>query len=218
MNPEQVLAAAVVSWLADGGWEVYQEVETPNGRCDIVAVRGPIRWAIEVKTSLNLAVMDQAFRNAAWFHHSSIAVPAPANNQFASPRNWQLAHDIGKLLGFGVLRIVCFKGGEAPRVIQDTLPVLNRRPGTIHLHEEQKNWCAAGSNHGGHFTRFQSTAQRLTSFVKRTPGMSLKEAVKSIDHHYASVPSATGALSKLIRQGVIEGVRLDNGFLFPVAS
>jgi hypothetical protein len=218
MNAEQVLATAIVSWLTDGGWEVYQEVETANGRCDIVGVRGPIRWAIEVKTSLNLAVMDQAYRNAAWFHHSSIAVPAPSNNQFGSPRNWQLAHDIGKRLGFGVLRIISLSGGEEQRVIQDLQPKLNRKPGLVHLHEEQKTWCAAGSNRGGHFTRFQATAQRLAHYVKRQPGIALKEAVKSIDHHYASVPSATAALSKLIREGIIDGVRLDNGKLFPVSA
>jgi len=218
MNSEQLLARAVVEWLTVGGWEVYQEVATPQGRADIVAVRGAVRWAIEVKTQLNLAVMDQAYRNAAWFHFSSIAIPAPARLPFATPRNWALAHDIAQKLGFGVLRLIPRHGGEEHQVKQDIAPKLNRRPGTVHLHEEQKTWCAAGSNHGGHFTRFQSTVQRLTRYISGRPGISLKEALKAIDHHYASIPSGTAALSKLIREGVIDGVRLDNGKLYPIAA
>jgi hypothetical protein len=225
MNEEQKYAQAVVEWLTAGGWEVYQEVVTACGRCDIVATKGPIRWAIEVKTSLNLAVLDQARQNLAWFHHSSIAVPAPARNIHSTPRTWELAHALAELLGFGVIRIVLadklgYSAGYRREgvVMQDKLPRLNRRPGTVKLHEEQKTWCAAGSSGGGHFTRFQQTVQRLTGVVKRSPGIALKEAIKGTDHHYASVASATGAISKMIRGGIIEGLRLDNGKLYPLTA
>jgi hypothetical protein len=223
MNDEQKYAQAVVEWLTAGGWEVYQEVVTYCGRCDIVATKGPIRWAIEVKTSLNLAVLDQARQNVAWFHHSSIAVPAPARNLYSTPRTWELAHDYATRMGFGVIRIVLAeaKGYTIPReqvIKQDVLPRLNRRPGEVKLHEEQKTWCAAGSSGGGHFTRFQQTVQRLTWHVRRNPGVALKEAIKGTDHHYASVASATGAISKMIRGGVIEGLRLDNGKLYLVSE
>jgi hypothetical protein len=225
MNLEQQYAQAVVDWLTAGGWEVYQEVVTPCGRCDIVATKGPVRWAIEVKTSLNLAVLDQARQNVAWFHHSSIAVPAPARNIYSTPRTWELAHSLAELLGFGVIRIV-LPDPNAPRagyrlegiVKQDVLPRLNRRPGPVHLHEEQKTWCAAGSAGGGHFTRFQQTVQRLTWHVGRNPGIKLKDAIIGTDHHYASVASATGAISRMIRGGVIEGLRLDNGKVYPVTT
>jgi hypothetical protein len=225
MNAEQELAQAVVAWLGLEGWEVYQEVVTPCGRCDIVAVRGPVRWAIEVKTSLNLAVLDQARQNVAWFHHSSIAVPAPARNLFNMPRSWELAHDYAQRVGFGVIRIV-LPLADAPRnssrrettVKQDVLPRLNRRPGPVKLHEEQKTWCAAGSSGGGHFTRFQQTVQRLNWHVQRNPGIALKDAIKGTDHHYASVPSAVAAISKMIRGGVIDSLRLDQGKLYPALA
>jgi hypothetical protein len=225
MNEEQKYAQAVVEWLTAGGWAVYQEVVTPCGRCDIVATKGPIRWAIEVKTSLNLAVLDQARQNVAYFHHSSIAVPAPARNLFSTPRTWELAHDYAQRIGFGVIRIV-LPLADAPRnssrretvVKQDILPRLNRRPGTVHLHEEQKTWCAAGSSGGGHFTQFQQTVYRLSEYVRRNPGATLKDAIKGTDHHYASVPSAVGALSRMIRGGIIDSLRLDQGKLYPVLA
>jgi hypothetical protein len=225
MNEEQKYAQAVTEWLTAGGWEVYQEVVTGCGRCDIVATKGPIRWAIEVKTSLNLAVLDQARQNLAYFHHSSIAVPAPARNIYSTPRTWELAHALAELLGFGVIRIV-LPDPEAPRsgyrlegvIKQDKLPRLNRRPGHVALHEEQKTWCAAGSSGGGHFTQFQQTVYRITGLVKRNPGIALKDAIKGVDHHYASVASATGAISKMIRGGIIEGLRLDNGKLYPLTA
>jgi hypothetical protein len=223
MNEEQKFAQAVVEWLTAGGWEVYQEVVTYCGRCDIVAVKGPIRWAIEVKTSLNLAVLDQARQNVAWFHHSSIAVPAPARSLHSTPRSWGLAHALAKQLGFGVIRIVLadaegYRCSREQQIKQDVLPRLNRRPGMVKLHEEQKTWCAAGSSSGGHYTRFQRTVRDLTRYVERNPGIGLKDAIKGTDHHYASIASATGAISKMIRGGVIEGLRLDNGKLYPLTA
>lgn len=225
MNEEQKYALAVVEWLTAGGWAVYQEVVTPCGRCDIVATKGPVRWAIEVKTSLNLAVLDQARQNVAYFHHSSIAVPAPARNVYHTPRPWVLAHDYAERLGFGVIRIV-LPLADAPRnssrreavVVQDVLPRLNRRPGTVHLHEEQKTWCMAGSSSGGHFTQFAQTVYRLGEYVRRHPGATLKDAIRGTEHHYASVPSATSAITRMIRGGIINSLRLDNGCLYPLTA
>lgn len=218
MNKEQLFARAVVEWLAEGGWEVYQEVVTACGRCDIVAVQGPIRWAIEVKTTLNLAVLDQAYRNTGLFHHSSVAVPAPVKSMHNTPRSWALAHALGQRLGFGLIRIVLAEGRRSQLVKQDVLPRLNRHPAPVSLHEEQKTWCAAGSSGGGYYTRFQRTVRQLERYVLHHPGTALREAVRGTDHHYASVPSAVSALSKLIRGGVLTGLRLEHGKLYPAAA
>ena len=215
MNAEQELAAVVVDWLRAEGWEVYQEVTTGSGRADIVAVRGPVRWAIETKTSLNLAVMDQAADNVAWFHYSSIAVPAPANSSFASPRNWKLAQKVAGLLGFGILRVLPESGARDSRVFVDDrcTPRFNRRPGLVDLHEAQKTEGQAGSNGGGYYTPFRATCERLVWYVTRRPGLTLKEAVRNIRHHYASEPSAVQSLAKMIRQQVIP-LRLEHGKLY----
>lgn len=216
MNPEQKYCAIVVQCLKEEGWEVCQEVETRAGRTDIVAVRGRIRWAIEVKTSMNLAVMDQARANAPYFHYSSLAVPAPAGGKY--PRSWRFAEECGSVFGFGVIML-----HEQPRwgtVSMETRSRgrLNRRPLPVKLWEEQKTEVEAGSNSGGQYTNFKHTVRQLEWAVRRTPGIKLKDAVANISHHYSNEPSATGSLSRYIRSGIIKTVRIDNGKLFLVEA
>lgn len=214
LGAEQRVAQAICRWLVQEGWEVYQEVKAGLGRVDIVAVRDGIRWAIEVKTSLNLVVLDQAYRNRPWFHFSSVAVPAPARHPHGTPRSWDIAHVMAAKLGFGFIRVIPHGDRGDDLVKQDVRPVLNRRPAPVKLYEEQKTWVAAGSARGGYFTRFKRTAQHLTRYVQEHPGVTLKDALGSIEHHYASEASATGALARYIRDGSIAGVELRNGRLF----
>lgn len=73
----------VVRWLKDTGWEVYQEVSTYNGYCDIVAVRTingrEYRWAIEGKTACNSDVIMQAWKNQRHFDFVSVCTPFEPN-------------------------------------------------------------------------------------------------------------------------------------------
>lgn len=217
MNAEQEVAAAIVEYLTAEGWEVYQEVTIPGGgRPDIVGVKGPVRWAIEVKTSLTLTVLEQAQRNLAYFHLSSYAVPAPTRLPHGMPKGWHFAHDLAKELGFGALRVL----PESPRrhrVVEDVPSKLNRRPCRVALHEGQKTAVLAGSASGGYWTPFRNTAQLLIAEAIRRPGIDLRDAVKIISHHYSSNPGACRCLSNMIRQRVIADVRLDQGKLYPVA-
>lgn len=213
MNAEQYLAAALRQWLTEEGWEIYQEVEIPGGRTDLVAVRGPIRWGIEVKTTLSMGVFDQAHHNTRWFHHSSIAVPA-GKDGYCFGRNWDFARKCSQTFGFGILALANYPGTTDYRVLQQTRPQLNRRVGTVHLYEEQKTYCAAGSSTGGHWTPFRRTVQQLVAYVQRTPGCLLREVVKELDHHYSNAPSATRCLAEMIRSEVIKELRLDNGKLY----
>lgn len=215
MNAEQQLATTIVEWLTAEGWEVYHEVEIPcGGRPDIVAVRGSLRWAIEVKTSLTLTVLEQAQRNLPYFHLSSYAVPAPTRLPHGNPKGWYFAHDLARRLGFGALRVL----PESPRrdrVVEDVTPKLMRRPCAIRLHEGQKTAVQAGSASGGYWTPFRNTAELLVAEAVRKPGIALRDAVKLITHHYSSNPGACRRLADMIRQGVIKNVRLTDGLLYP---
>jgi hypothetical protein len=218
MNAEQKVAATIVEWLAAEGWEVYHEVEIPGGgRADIVAVQGPLRWAIEVKTSLTLTVLEQAQRNLAYFHLSSYAVPAPSKLPHGTPKGWRFAHELAKRLGFGALRVL----PERPRhscIVEDVAPKLTRRPGRVQLHVGQKTAAQAGAAGGGYWTPFRNTSQLLIAEAVRKPGIALQDAVKLISHHYSSNPGACRRLAEMIRGGVIADVRLDQGKLYPVLA
>lgn len=74
---ETQVAAPVVAWLRAGGWDVYQEVRQGAGAraCDIVATQGRLIWAVEVKTRLSNAVLEQAAYWRQYAHFASVAVP-----------------------------------------------------------------------------------------------------------------------------------------------
>ena len=216
MNAEQQVAATIVAWLTAEGWDVYQEVLVPGGsRADIVAVCGLLRWAIEVKTSLSLTVLDQAWQNTQYFHLSSYAVPAPTRLPHSSTRSWRFAQDMAKRLGFGALRVLPERPRHSP-ILEDVTPRLNRRPGRVELHEGQKTAVQAGAAGGGYWTHFMDTAQQLSKQVQWKPGIELRDAVKLITHHYASNPGACRRLSEMIQRGVIKDVRLEHSKLYPV--
>lgn len=213
MQTEQEWCAEIVRLLTHEGWEVYQEVEIPGGRVDIVAVRGGIRWAIEAKTSMNLAVIDQARANVPYFHYSSLAVPRPKGGSI--PRSWRLAKECGAVWGFGVIELLPYiewRQSFTMRCVQR--PRLNRRPLSVKLWEQQKDQAEAGGNRGGQWTSFKFTVQQLEHQARHTPGVLLREAIKQIEHGYGSVPSAVGCLSRYIRNGIINTLTLTNGRLY----
>ena len=82
---ETDLARAVVSYLESSGWDVYQEVlRNPHSmggygspRCDIFAVKGGVRWAIECKMSLGFRVLEQVEKWKGYANMVSVAVKRP---------------------------------------------------------------------------------------------------------------------------------------------
>jgi hypothetical protein len=84
--------------LIDNGFEVFKEVSTPHGYCDMVATKEvngqTIRWAIEGKMQCNDKVIKQALDNREYFHYCSIVAPQAPNFIYA---------DFLKRNGIGVL-------------------------------------------------------------------------------------------------------------------
>src|SRR5581483_4069856 len=74
-DSESALAAVVVAWLEHEGWDVFQEVESPAGLCDIVAVRGPLVWSVETKLAFGTGVVEQAYDRLRFAHLVSVATP-----------------------------------------------------------------------------------------------------------------------------------------------
>jgi hypothetical protein len=186
---ETDLAKAVVSSLSEWGWEVYQEVDGVGGRCDIVGKRGPILWAIECKVTLGLSVIEQAFKWRFRAHYVSVAVPSTRRrNGFA----WKVCGDYG--VGVFTVRGV----GERANVVEEVRPRLSRKIKPIVLHEEQKTFCEAGGNHGGHWTNFKGTVRNLVNYVNRNPGVEFNHAIRNIDHHYGTFGTAKSCLRGFI--------------------
>jgi len=201
---ESDLAAGVVAWLREQHWEVYQEVAMRTGgrRCDIVAKQGIAVWAIEVKKTLGLSVLEQALY---WTQHalySSVATP-PTRNRFG--------HDVARRLGLGVLQVSHDYDGRT-RILETVAPKLHRRStGSLGraCREEHKNWAAAGNASSDFYSPWRATRQRVIDFVARNPGTTMKELVDGIDHHYQTSATARSTLARQIQDGLIEEVRVE---------
>lgn len=217
---EVELAAAVVEWLRFEQWEVYQEVQLSYGDAiaDIVAVREPVVWVIETKRSLSLEAIRQA---EDWHYHShlaSVAIPVPrSTRRLAGER-------ICRLLGVGLLMVQPaseWHGAHATEAVGSRFhrkALVKGLRGS--LHEGHKTFAPAGNANGRRWSPWRETCDRFAKVVASRPGIGLKEAIESIDHHYASEASARSSMSLWLREGKIDGVRCENDGrrlrLFPV--
>lgn len=64
------------------------------------------------------------------------------------------------------------------------------------------------------YAYFELTLRRLRAIVLQSPGMALSDAVKNIRHHYQDNESAKTSLTRYLRDGRVEGLRLDKGHVF----
>lgn len=196
--PEVEIAKIVVTELQRLGFETYEEVSFGYAykRADIVAVQGKWAFVVEVKTAFSLRLLEQA---RTWMLPVLLAVPS-------CKYDW-----ICKQLGFGLWEVS--ENGVRERCAPPR--VWNRRAFEDikrKLHEEQRTgqYARAGEPGGGYFTPFQRTAHDLVDLVKEHPGMTMKEIMVELKHHYVSPATARACLPPLIRRGIIKGIELDD--------
>lgn len=187
-------------------YDLYFEVD--YGRCvDIVAMAEKFAIAIEVKTSFNFKVLEQAIDNKERFHYSYIAVP-----RFKDPG---FQKKLCKDYGVGLL----VYDERYKTVICLVPPKLNRKAYTKKLDESLHEYCKnslPGSKNGDgtKITAFSITIDSLRITVKRNPGQPLNKIIGMIDHHYASDKTAVACIYKWINKGIITCVKLENGKLY----
>lgn len=204
-DSEKDLAKIVVDWLRDMHWEVYQEVQIHSfgAVADIVAVQGKLVWVIETKLAFGLAVIEQAedWRNYA--HYTSIAVPSGRGGY----KSYSLGKRICDIFGVGWLTVRMYE------VIEQVHPALNRKAMADRIRqsltEEHKTFAEAGNNRGHHWTPFQATCLDVSRKVHDKPGISMKEMLDGLKHHYASSATARSCLLKWISLGKVKGVRME---------
>lgn len=221
---ETEVAAPVVAWFVEAGYEVFQEVEHGDNVADIVARKDGCIWVVETKKTLSLDVLAQA---RAWKHWSTkVSVAVPARNRLrkgwrVESRGHQLATDVCRWLGLGLFEV----RDPSTKYMEIVLPVLtpevNEKAYTERwkLVEAQKTFCEAGSQ-AGRWTPFKQTCENLRVFVEAHPGCTVAEAVEGIEQHYRAKATARSRLRLMVEGGVVGGVRLtrEDGTvrLFPV--
>lgn len=207
---EAELAAVVVAWLEEQGADVYQEVECASGVADIVARIRKELSIIETKVAWSLELLCQAMERRREAHRVYMAAPPS--------RRMRDVAQLCRELGIGLLEVhIGAEGCDAGsgygmpsvrEVVQskrwNTRPVaLARR-----LAPEHKTHARAGTN-GGRWTPFRSTCEQVEAAVRARPGITVKEVVEEIKHHYRTGASARSSIAHWIFHGKIAGVRFD---------
>lgn len=198
-------------------WEIFQEVVTGVGITDIVLRSGQILWAIEVKKSMSLTLIDQAIENTRYYHYSSVVVPKPKKTD---ARGFLRAQKILQQHGLGMFTIEEYPYSTHVTISEMIRPKLYRSAlaKKVTLVDQQKTGIGAGSKGGGYWTVFANTKELFIEYVRKHPGCSYKTAVENIQHHYSSASTARSCLGQYVRNGVISEVELTNNGLFLVGN
>lgn len=211
---EAALAKTVVTELQRQGYETYEEVSEGYGckRADIVAVRGPVVAVVECKAKLSMRLLDQLLM---WHGGAHLIIGAHGWS-----RRSQSAERFCEQEGFGLW---CVNGEE---IAERVSPRLHRVAGVASLRrklrpEQRSGEYAKAGTQGGYYTPFRQTCKALLDLVVVHPeGLVFKEALAQVGHHYASSRSALSALPEAIRNGLVPGVRFEDGKpprVFPVS-
>lgn len=160
---------------------------------------------VEVKTSLNFKVIEQAYYNLNHrVNYSYIAVPETKDISFA--------FTICKMIGIGVL--VCHDG----RYVYQKIPAkLNRhnRISRLNFREVYKQ-AIPGTKCGqtGIDSDFNITVKNIERYVVANPGCTIKDVVNNIDYHYSSLSSAKSSIYNRIKSGIIKSIRMEGRQLY----
>lgn len=233
---ETEVAEAVIAFMEERGWDVFQEVKLHSGGsiADIAGVRGDHIWLVETKTTLNLDVIGQAISWQRYVHWVSVGVPSAKR----SSKGRDIAWSILKEHGIGLLTVEQ-TWGNTLKVDERTEPrlwrhrnrpkkwysVTNREPPSPekirrgyleriqefrgNLSPEHKTFAKAGSK-GKHWSPWQNTMREVVRYVHKNPGCHLKALVDTVGKmHYASIQSAKSSISYWVQAGRVDGVRCE---------
>lgn len=208
---EQVIAGAVVYWLKETGWEVYQEVVVGGPRADIIATQGPLLRVIEVKTSFTTTVVEQAWHWCPWAHFVHIAIPSSKSKRYQ--RNGRsVLRAFCRDHGIGVLDIRDAGWNEDRELrIDEDIPSKLRRSAMVErirkqLRPEHQRWGNAGNADHQYWTPWRGTCEDWRRYVEKHPGCTLKEIIEKAGHHYRTDSTARSCMAKYLSDGVIDGI------------
>ena len=210
---EPDLAAKVVKFYEANGYEVSQEVQLVQGgpRADIVAKHreSGVLHVVECKLTLSFDLIAQALH---WIPYASkvyVAVPkAKASPGRNAAWNALVALSLG---AYEVESLWPVDEGRRPAVVEVVQapdgstrnPALQRA-----LQPGHQTHAKAGTNRGGHYTRYVQTIEALTAFVAAHPGDSLRACLSQCDHHWSSIAAGIQRLTELSTLGKLQGLRL----------
>ena len=212
------LGRKVIEWLEKerSDWEIYQELPAFGKVADIVCIKNGLVWVIELKTSLSLAVIRQAY---AWdVDYRSVAVPDTMTNLRNENREWWYGYmgksmDISTII-IGKHRIYTRYCGDFGRdwsrheVRFDTDQMtrsgkyLSTKKRLIELAESGlvEGFADAGSRSGNHWTPYKQSMLEIREYITNNPGCTVNDIFDALGKlHYANKNSMKGSLLDRLR-------------------
>jgi hypothetical protein len=156
---ETQLAGPLYAYLSDAGYTVRSEVKD----CDIAAVKGDDLLIIELKKSLNLALVVQGVRRQRLTDSVYLAVPRPSNKW----KWWKESRGVQHLLRrleLGLILVSLEKGKPAVEVVFHPLPfarqkrAANRRAVLQEIASRTADYNRAGSRRTKLATAYRENA------------------------------------------------------------
>jgi hypothetical protein len=180
------------------GHEIFSEVKAYSV-IDFVAKKDNLTIGVEVKTSLNFKVIEQAYYNKSYFHQVYVAVPFKQRD---------FSFKICKDYGIGIL--LYYPKSERAFVAVEPANVEPKQQ--VKLHEYNK-MSVAGSQHD-RMTAFKWTLLKITEYLKDNDGAKLDTVVKNVKHHWHTNATALSCLRKYNRNGVLKDFRIEKGKVY----
>lgn len=192
---ESELAKHFIDYYSDAH-EIFCEVPAYS-IIDFVARTGNITIGVEVKTTMNFKVIEQAYNNIAFFNYVYVAVPHKIHD---------FSLRICQEFGIGVL----FYGFG--KVIEVVRPKLNRKPFKPKLLDYMKTSVAGSQN--DRMTAFKWSIKQIVEVLRRKDGQKIEHVLEAIKHHWSNNTSARSCIYQWCRKGVITEFRLENGSVY----
>jgi hypothetical protein len=184
-----------VKRLLEGiGYEVYAEVEVrgARGRADIIAYNKPAVCIVEMKTSLSIELIEQAYMWLPYGHYIYVAIPY---------RKKGMPKFMTKLLsnfGIGVIEVDRYGYARVTVRARFNRPKHKKDWSKILLPQHQ-TWVEGGTNGGGYVTPYKLTIERVRQYLSRNPHrwFSMQEILDHCETHYSNPKNS---LSKALRE------------------
>lgn len=160
---EQDLFDPVKDWLEQNGYEVFSEVSPKriSRRADVVGKCGKAILIVELKTTLSLDLIDQAYYWKKYAHYIYVAIP---KRKKEIP---QIIRDYLKKEGIGIIEIgfdsYTLSVREKAKFNRPFLP--NEIDWEKELLPEHKTWLKGGSSGGGYVTPFKITIENIKRYL-----------------------------------------------------
>jgi hypothetical protein len=198
---EKDLAKLFIIYLEENGYDVYQEVPTCNGYCDIIGIKNGLIFAFETKMQFSFDVMEQAENNKNISNYTYLVVPYPKRGGLHYKKK------LSKMIGIGVITVDEYRGVNI-ELESDYTQNIKRK---IKLKDWQKLNEAGGKER---WTPFKILVRDVKEYIKDKDGVSFKELWDNLEVYYSSLSSFRTSFTRNIYDGVINGIEIKNKMLY----